>query len=83
MGLSVLGCTLRSTTSMSPFVGQLAAGRQSLILHAASEGMFENCFILSTETILFSMKQLIQIAQNNTELSDRPYDSDRPTYSAS
>lgn len=77
-----LGCTLRSIMSMSPFVGQLASGKQSLILHVASEGMFVNCFILSTETILFSMKQLIQMAQNNTWLSDRPYDSDRPTYSA-
>lgn len=74
--------TLRSMTSMSPFVGQLESGRQSLILHAASEGIFVNCLILSTETILFSMKQLIQMAQNNTWLRDRPYDSDRPTYSA-
>jgi hypothetical protein len=43
-----------------------------LILHSASDGMVVNCFILSTETILFSMKQLIHTAQNNTELRDRP-----------
>jgi hypothetical protein len=59
-------------TSMSPLVGQFVLGRQSFILHVTSDGMFVNCLILSTETILFSMKQLIQMAKNNTWLRDRP-----------
>lgn len=59
---------------MLPFVGQFGSGKQSLILQAASDGMFVNCFILSTETILFSTKQLVQIARKMAEFKDRPYE---------
>ena len=74
--------TCKSLISTFPRYGQLEGVRESLILHAASGGITENCFTLSTETILFSMKQLIYMAQNMTAFKDNPYDNVRPTFSA-
>jgi hypothetical protein len=46
---------------ISPFEGQFATGKHSLIVHSVSGGILMNCFILSTATILFSMMQLTHI----------------------
>jgi hypothetical protein len=74
--------TFRSIISIFPLLGQFGEGRQSFIRHSASEGMLLNCLILSTDTILFSMKQLIDMVQNNAELRESPYERDSPTNSA-
>lgn len=64
--------TCNSLISTLPWSGQFRGGRRSLIRHAASDGIFVNCLILSTDTILFSMKQLMYMAQNNTAFRDKP-----------
>lgn len=46
--------TWRSLSSTLPWAGQFGGGRWLLLCHAASGWILENCFILSTETILFS-----------------------------
>jgi hypothetical protein len=64
--------TFRSVISMFPLLGQFGQGRQSLISHLASEGILLNCLILSTDTILFSMKQLTHMVQNSAEFRESP-----------
>lgn len=73
-------CTFFNSTF--PDIGQLGGGTISFFLHSASDGITVNCFILSTETILFSIKQLMYIAKYSTALRDSPYDSAKPTFSA-
>lgn len=73
--------TCKSSSSTLPWFGQSEGGTKSLFRHSASDGMHENCFNLSTETILFSTKQLTKTDQNSTLLRDKPYDNDKPTFS--
>lgn len=78
-----LWLTLRSSRCTLPWKGQFEGGRVSFLSHSDSEGISVNCLILSTETILFSTKQLMYMAKNRTEFRDSPYDRDNPTFSAS
>lgn len=64
--------TCKAISSTLPLFGHPGGGRQSFLFHSASDGILVNCFILSTETILFSNKQLIYITKNITLLSDNP-----------
>lgn len=73
--------TCNSLNSIFPSKGHVGDGTQSGIVHAASDGIVVNFLILSTETILFSTRQEIKTAENNTELRDRLYDKDNPTSS--
>uniref|UniRef100_A0A7C8ZKD3 Uncharacterized protein n=1 Tax=Opuntia streptacantha TaxID=393608 RepID=A0A7C8ZKD3_OPUST len=80
-GVLGLYLTCKSLISTLPCDGQFGGGWRSLMVHAASEGISVNCFILSTDTILFSTKQLMYIAQNSVPLRESPYESDKPTFS--
>jgi len=57
---------------MWPWLGQFLGGELSAIFHAASEGRLVNCFILSTETILFSTEQVIDIVNAKRLLRAKP-----------
>lgn len=74
--------TCKSLRSILPWTGQFGGGTRSLISQAGSDGITVNCFIRSTDTILFSIKQLIYMAQNSTPFRDNPYERDKPTFSA-
>jgi len=65
-----------------PLLGQFWGGDLSAIFHGASDGRLVNCFILSTETILFSTLQVTVMVYDKRPLKDSPYDRDKPTYSA-
>lgn len=72
LNVTTMLCTCKLFNSMQPRLGQLLGGELSAIFHGASEGRLVNCFILSTETILFSTLQLIVIVNDKILLSDKP-----------